>query len=228
MKSRRRTPAAGFNMGLATWVLAAGVARLTGADLVELKTELPPVYLEGTPVEIKVANLAPEETKPPTIMVPPGTTNVAKGKPVKSSDDFIIIGDITAITDGDKEGGEGYYVEIASGLQWVQLDLGAPQEIHAIWLWHYHSQKRAYHDVVVQISDDPDFATGVTTVFNDDYDNSAGMGVGKDKPYVENNIGKAIKVDGVKGRFVRLYSRGNTSNEMNHYIEVEVYGKPVQ
>jgi len=24
---------------------------------------------------------------------------------------------------------------------------------------------------------------------------------------------------------VRLYSNGNTSNEMNHYIEVEVYGK---
>jgi hypothetical protein len=24
---------------------------------------------------------------------------------------------------------------------------------------------------------------------------------------------------------VRLYSNGNTANDMNHYIEVEVYGK---
>jgi hypothetical protein len=25
---------------------------------------------------------------------------------------------------------------------------------------------------------------------------------------------------------VRLYSKGNTTNKMNHYIEVEVFGKP--
>jgi hypothetical protein len=30
---------------------------------------------------------------------------------------------------------------------------------------------------------------------------------------------------GTKGRYVRLYSNGSTANEMNHYIEVEVYGK---
>jgi len=29
----------------------------------------------------------------------------------------------------------------------------------------------------------------------------------------------------VKGRYVRLYSNGNTTNKMNHYIEVEVFGK---
>jgi hypothetical protein len=26
------------------------------------------------------------------------------------------------------------------------------------------------------------------------------------------------------GRYVRAYSRGNSSNRMNHYIELEVYG----
>jgi len=31
---------------------------------------------------------------------------------------------------------------------------------------------------------------------------------------------------GVKGRYVRLYSNGNTANRLNHYIEVEVWGKP--
>jgi len=29
-----------------------------------------------------------------------------------------------------------------------------------------------------------------------------------------------------KGRYVRLYSKGNTTNKLNHYIEVEVFGKP--
>jgi hypothetical protein len=25
---------------------------------------------------------------------------------------------------------------------------------------------------------------------------------------------------------VRLYSNGNTANDLNHYVEVEVFGKP--
>ncbi len=196
------------------------------ADTIELKTDIPPVYLEGTPVPIKVANMAPELTKPPVLNVPVGTVNLAKGKPVTASDDFVIIGELSFITDGEKEGGEGYYVEVAPKLQWVQIDLEQSSEIHVIWIWHYHSQKRVYHDVLVQISDDPEFKTGVTTVFNNDYDNSAGLGAGKDQPYVENNVGKPIPVNGVRGRYVRLYSNGNTSNNMNHYIEVEVFGVP--
>jgi hypothetical protein len=30
----------------------------------------------------------------------------------------------------------------------------------------------------------------------------------------------------VKGRYVRLYSNGNTTNDLNHYVEVEVHGSP--
>jgi hypothetical protein len=32
----------------------------------------------------------------------------------------------------------------------------------------------------------------------------------------------------VPARYVRLYSQGNTSDELNHYIEVEVYGRPAE
>ena len=76
-----------------------------------------------------------------------------------------------------------------------------------------------YRDVVVQISDDPAFSKDVTTV----YDNSA---AGKDRAYIESYYGKIIDAKGAKGRYVRLYSNGNTSNKLNHYIEVEVFGKP--
>jgi hypothetical protein len=86
-------------------------------------------------------------------------------------------------------------------------------------VWHFHSQARVYRDVVVQVSDDPTFSKDVTTI----YDNSA---AGKDRPYVETYFGKLIDAKGVKGRYVRLYSNGNTTNKMNHYIEVEVWGKP--
>ena len=156
---------------------------------------------------------------------PEGTTLLSKGKTVTSSDDFPIIGSLELITDGDKEAGEGYFVELMNGNQWVQIDLGESKEIHAIWIWHFHSQKRAYHDVVVQISDDAEFKSGVTTVFNNDYDGSSPLGKGADKPYVESRFGIAVDGKGTKGQYVRLYSAGNTSNDMNHYIEVEVYGK---
>ena len=36
-----------------------------------------------------------------------------------------------------------------------------------------------------------------------------------------------VDAKGVSARYVRLYSNGNTSDELNHYTEVEVYGKPV-
>ena len=97
--------------------------------------------------------------------------------------------------------------------------------LNAICVWHYHSQKRAYKGVIIQVSDDATFKTGVTTLFNNDYDETAKMGKGSDNPYVESRFGKIIDAKGTKARYVRLYSNGNTSNEMNHYIEVEVYGK---
>jgi hypothetical protein len=83
-----------------------------------------------------------------------------------------------------------------------------------------------YFNVVVQVSDDPDFIQNVKTVFNNDAVNRTGLGVGKDPLYIETYEGRLIDARGVRGRYVRLYSRGNSSTEMNHYIEVEVYGKP--
>ena len=91
---------------------------------------------------------------------------------------------------------------------------------------HFHSQARAYFDVVVQVSDDKDFSKDVTTIFNADMNNELGLGAGKDLAYVETFDGKLMDAKGVKGRYVRLYSKGNTTNKLNHYIEVEVFGKP--
>ena len=198
------------------------------ADTIPLTTTIPPEKIEGTPIEVKVPNLKPAASKAPEIQVPAGTVLLSKGKPVTASDDFPIIGDLPYITDGDKEAGEGYFLELANGLQWVQIDLEQEAAIQAVWVWHYHSQRRAYHDVIIQISNDPAFATGVTTIFNNDFDNSASLGTGTDSPYIETQYGLLVPVAGVKGRYVRLYSQGNTSNDMNHYIEVEVFGTPAQ
>ncbi|MGA2852623.1 MAG: discoidin domain-containing protein [Verrucomicrobiota bacterium] len=206
-------------------LLAAGVA-LAG-DMVPLNTEIPKPVMLGTPVPIKLTKFEPEpKGKRPDFMVPAGCTNLALNKPVTSSTPDPITGSLDLVTDGDKAGDEGCYVELAPGKQWVQIDLGKQASIHAILVWHFHSQARAYLDVVAQVSDDPSFSKDVTTVFNSDDANELGLGTGKDMPYIESNQGKLIDAKGVKGRYVRLYSKGNTTNKMNHYIEVEVWGKP--
>jgi hypothetical protein len=194
------------------------------AGSMPLTTEIPPELIEGTPQPVKVPNLEQAPSTVPTLMVPESTVLLSAGKEVTGSDDFPIIGELSYVTDGDKEAGEGYFVELMDGPQWVQIDLGAPADLSAIWVWHYHSQKRAYHDVIVQVSNDPTFESGVTTLFNNDYDNSAEQGKGNDQPYVESRFGKLIDAKGENAQHVRLWSNGNTANDMNHYIEVEVYG----
>jgi len=193
----------------------------------KLELELPKARFDGTPRNLKAGNVNPvaEKNRPP-LMVPKDTVNLSAGKPVTASDDEPIIGELEMVTDGDKEGCEGSYVEFGPGTQWVQVDLGRESEINAVALWHYHQEARIYKDVVVQVSSDPDFVNGVQTVFNNDHDNSAGLGLGQSKQeYIEDCFGKLVDAKGVKGRYVRLYSNGNTSNGMNHYIEVEIFGR---
>lgn len=199
-------------------------ARAEEETKVALTTNIPPKLIEGAPKPIKVPNLEPALTSEPVLKVPEGTALLSAGKPVTSSDNFPIIGNLGYITDGVKKAGVGSFVELYNDLQWVQIDLGAPAKLSAIWIWHYHSQRRAYHDVIVQVSNEPSFNRGVTTLFNNDFDNSSGMGKGSDRPYVESHFGKLIDAKGTAARYVRLYSNGNTTNDMNHYTEVEVFG----
>lgn len=205
----------------ASLVTAAGAA---DSAMQPLKIEFPPAMITGTPVPVRLPNLEDENAPAKEVMVPANATNLAKGKKVTSSDSAPVIGDLPLLTDGDKASDEGCFVELEKGLQWAQIDLGAKADIYAVALWHFHSQKRAYLDVVIQISDDPEFKTGVTTVFNNDHDNSSKLGAGKDLAYIETNKGRVIPVKKIAGRYVRLYSAGNTSNAFNHYVEVEVYG----
>ncbi len=206
-------------------LLAAGVAH--AQDKVPLKTDLPKPLFVGTPVPIKIPNLEPPRTgKRPDFMVPAGTVNLAKGKKVTASDSDPVLGTLDLVTDGDKEGDEGSYVELGLGKQWVQIDLEQEANIYALMVWHFHSQARVYFDVVAQVSDDPTFQKDVTTIFNNDFNNELGLGAGKDLDYIETFEGKLMDARGVKGRYVRLYSKGNTTNKLNHYIEVEVFGKP--
>jgi len=226
-----RTPAKKtlFVCTLLSAVILGTYAAGQGPGKEELKLTLPKPMFIGTPTNIKSPNLEVITGKPRgPFFVPVGTKLLSLKRPIRSSDMQPVIGELTMLTDGEKEGGDGYFVELGPGKQWAQVDLGAPYALHAILVWHYHSQARVYRDVVVQLSDDRDLLKGVTTVFNNDHDNTAGLGIGTDKEYIEVAEGRLIDPKGAKGRYIRFYSNGNTSNDLNHYIEVEVYGTPAK
>ncbi len=193
-----------------------------------LKFDLPAPGFRDTPANLgKIPNLEPlRKTPRPPFYAPVGTTNLALGKPVASTDDMPIIGELEMITDGDKRAQDGSFVELGPFVQHVTIDLEEACEIYAILLWHSHMRARVYFDVVVQIADDADFITNVRTLFNNDTDNSAGLGVGSGRHYVDTHEGRLIDAKGQRARYVRLHSKGNQANDLNHYTEVEIWGKP--
>lgn len=198
------------------------------AETMPLPLKLPRPVFAGTPKDIPPGTTVEKPSgKPrPIPQVPKGTVNLALKKKVTASK-APFSGDLQLVTDGNKEAQEGTAVELPPRLQWVQIDLGAVCELHYIVVWHFHMEPVVYHDVIVQVSSDPDFIEGVTTLFNNDQDNSAGLGIGKDREYFETSEGKLIAAKGMKARYVRLYSRGSTYNDpLNRYTEVEVYGLP--
>jgi len=202
------------------------VLNAVAEELRPLVVDYPPPKITGTPVPVRLSHLETTPSPAPAVMVPPGVSNVALGRPVSSSDPYPMIGDVAVITDGEKDSDDGFYVELDQGLQWVQIDLGQEMEVYAIVVWHYHAQIRAYHDVIVKLGQNEDFATGAAILLNNDHDNSAGLGRGADPAFLSTHRGRIIPVDRKAGRYVRLYSNGNTADSMNHYIEVEVYGRP--
>ena len=217
-------------------ILAATVAttlplNASGGDLAPLPLKLPPPTLKGTPEDLpKGPNIEPPQEKPrPAFMAPKGARNVALHKKVTASDRKPINGELSQITDGTKEAFDDQVVEMRKGVQWVQVDLGEPCELYAVVIWHDHRVLQVFRSVVVEAADDPNFTENVTILFNNDFDNAAGLGVGSDKQYFETQNGKLIPVkSGLRARYLRCYSKGSNMVAFNCYQEIEIYGEPVR
>jgi len=219
-----------LNLTLALAALGMGAASLyaQAPKLVPAPIELPKPGQEGTPPNFNIPNLEKPSNKPRApFLVPADVTNVAKGKKVTSSEKDPLVGELAMITDGDPEQVEGNDVELGPNVQWITIDLASPQEIYGILFWHYF-QPRVYYSVIVQTADDEAFKQNVQTWFNNDINNKAGLGAGKNMNYIETYEGKLVDTKGVKARYVRLYSAGNNANALNHYVEVEVFGRPAK
>jgi hypothetical protein len=154
--------------------------------------------------------------------------NLALYKPVTVSDEPAI-GEVEQINDGIKTSGDFDFVE---GPAWVQVDLEESASIHAVVIWYFHKSVVIYDDIIVKISDDADFMQNVRTLFNNDHDNSAGMGKGNDTAYISTGWGEIVDArDGdltpATARYVRVYTGLSTDGLLPRYVEVAVYGKPI-
>jgi hypothetical protein len=199
------------------------MTRAQDKDLIPLPHTLPLPSLAGTPAEVPFGSNAqlPSEKPRPIPLVPKGTTNLAlKKKATTEKPPFM--GSLDLVTDGNKEAEDGRVLELKSKTQWLQVDLGASSKLFYILFWHFHNEPVIFRDVIVQVSNDPAFKEGVTTLFNNDVDNSSGLGIGKDREYFETAEGKLVDAKGITARYVRLYSNGSTyRDQLNRYTEFE-------
>jgi hypothetical protein len=216
-------------------VSTSAAAPASGGEMVEFdekKIGFPQAMFTGTPVPPgKVENLETPGKPVTSFQAPKGTELISLNKPVTSSDKNIMIPSadgLKLITDGEKDSNDGSFVELAPEPTWVQIDLQGEFNVHQIVAWHFHRQALIFKDVVVQVSSDAEFKSGVTTIYNSDHDDTLKLGAGTDKSWIQTNHGRMMPGKGAKGRYVRLWSNGNTEDDFNRYIEVSVYGTPAK
>lgn len=195
-------------------------------------------YTGGGPVTARFAPGTNGYESPAMLTVPKDAFNVALRKKVTSSDGYAVVGELDMVTDGNNSGGEGALLEIGPGRQWIQIDLGGTFEVFAVAIWRhpYDYPTHVYHDMVVRVAGDAEISRDVRTVFNNDHDNSLGLGKGSDYEYQEGHYGKVIPCTdphphGVSGRYVRIWTGRHTAGRdeeqpMTQYAEVEVWGVP--
>jgi len=214
------------------WLVA-----LKGASTIRTESVMAPLILnlpvrafKGTPKDLQLGpNVEPLSDKPrPPMMVPSGVINIAPGSKLTCSDKNATAAILAKITDGDKATADQSIIFLRKGMQWVQMDFDNLWELFAVVIWHAHNTAKVYHDVIVQVADDPDFKQNARTLFNNDSKNTSGLGSGADREYFESYEGKLINAKGVKARYIRFYSKGSTESALNEYTEIEVYGRQAQ
>lgn len=167
-------------------------------------------------------------------LAPAGTEIISLNQPVTSSSEPYR-GEIKWVTDDELYcGGEGENAVFFEKLPcWVQIDLGMDCSVDHVWLWHDQGamQRRqtpdVFEDVIVQLSNDAEFRSGVVTIFNSDDDGSCGQGKGADPTYMETNHGRGFPANGQKARYVRIWGGKSYSYSGGpcRFTEVTVWGR---
>lgn len=190
-----------------------------------------PIFISA-PWECTLPNFEKPQMPVKEFTAPADSEILSVHKPVTSSDPSLK-GQNEWITDSEAYcGNEGENAVFFDELPcWVQIDLGSERRIDHLWLWHdqgtlaRRQTPEVFEDVIVQISYDADFRSGVTTLFNSDDDGSCGQGKGTDPTYMETNHGRGVPAQGQKVRYVRIWGGKAYSGGPCRFTEVTVWGR---
>lgn len=191
-------------------------------------------------VEVDVNGMVAKETenmaqsKKITSSHEPSTGNASMARPLS----WIVDGNSTDLENYSDPGSN------AGGEVWVEIDLEAICKVSDVELFRYWQGNRRYHNTVVMLSKNENFADEDTLVLWNANNTSAGkngavmegVSEGKDTLYTETEKGKKFEVGAVsdqdfyEARYVRIYMNGHTRNDgsgnavynPNHIIEVKV------
>ena len=97
-----------------------------------------------------------------------------------------------------------------SGVKSVTVDLGSPQIISSVKVWHYYGDGRTYYQAVVEVRQD---GSNWQTVFDSDVDGT----------YQETSAGHTVEFSPREVRYVRDSISGNSVNGATHWVEVQAY-----
>ena len=167
------------------------------------------------------------------------SSNLALNMPVSSGSsnnpNFSFSGSVNAlINDGVVNASDSTMVA-TNRAGYAQIDLGEIVEIDYMHLWRYWNDSRTFYATVFVVSETvAGFSSGEgrTVLYNTCTDAGSadrggdvhGFGVGKDIPVPESATGLKVNANGVKARYVRVYSNGSTANTYTHWAELMVYG----
>ncbi|MDG0792539.1 discoidin domain-containing protein [Cohnella ginsengisoli] len=176
--------------------------------------------------------LYPSDSK---VYADPTETNVALGHATVSTNGVVSnAASLNLLVDGDRQTSNYAMIDASTGPKWVQLDLGESFPVSKVNVLNDFNPTatRTGRDIIVQLSNDPTFASGVSTIFNNDSDNTAGQGAGTDSVYLEptDGSGKTIALSTpVSARYVRSWANGHirtadgSIKNVNTPVELEVY-----
>lgn len=102
------------------------------------------------------------------------------------------------------------YYSMAVGLQSVTVNLGSPQDVSMVKVWHYYADSRTYFATRTEVSAD---GTNWQTIFD-----SASSGT-----YQETAAGKTHSFTMRKVQYIRDWINGSTSNTGNHWVEIQAF-----
>ncbi|ASI93053.1 endo-beta-N-acetylglucosaminidase [Vibrio mediterranei] len=146
------------------------------------------------------------------------TFNAAKGKLVSTIETSV---NLERITDGIWNSTHAY-ADLQAGLASIEIDLEKVESVKGVKTWRYFGDGRVYKDIVIQLLDEKHDV--LKTLFNNDQDSSSIFGPGNDNEYSERDLGYWVGTNenNIDARYIKLSSQGSSTNEGNHYVEVEV------